>query len=100
MAKELFKRGIEPMKVFSSPRDTWVQSMVKAGLGFGFFPELSVTDPDVVVRELIEPEFRRTIYLSTMRGRPHSPAVGAFVREARAYRAASAAGLGQQSSVD
>ena len=99
VAKALYKRGIEPMKVFSSPRDAWVQGMVKAGLGFGFFPEFSVSDPDVVIRELVEPEFKRTIYLSTMRGRPHSPAVGAFVREARAYRAANTAGAGQQSPV-
>lgn len=99
VAKALFKRGIEPMKVFSSPRDTWVQGMVKAGLGFGFFPEFSVTNPDVVVRELVEPEFKRTIYLTTMRGRPHSAAVGAFVREARAYRAAKAVETGQQSPV-
>lgn len=95
VAKALFKLGIEPVKVFSSPRDTWVQGMVKAGLGFGFFPEFSVTDPDVVVRELVEPEFRRTIYLTTMPGRPHSPAVGAFVREARAYRATMGTGQAQ-----
>ena len=92
VAKALFKQGIEPLKVFSSPRDSWVQNMVKAGLGFGFFPEFAVTDPDIVVRPLVEPEFKRTIYLTTMRGRPHSPAVGAFVREARAYRAPTAIG--------
>lgn len=97
VAKELFRRGIEPLKVFSSPRDNWVQGMVKAGLGFGFFPEYSVTDPDVVVRELVEPDFKRTIYLTTVRGRPHSPAVGAFVKEARAYRAAAAEGQQQLS---
>ena len=87
VAKDLRSRGIEPIKVFSSPRDSWVQGMVKAGLGFGFFPEFAVTDPDVVVRRLVNPEYKRTIHLATVRGRPHSPAVGAFVREARAYRA-------------
>ena len=85
-------RGIEPVKVFSSPRDSWVQGMIRAGLGFGFFPEYAVTDPDVVVRPLVEPEYKRTINLTTVRGRPHSPAVGAFVREARAYCAALASG--------
>jgi DNA-binding transcriptional LysR family regulator len=93
VARDLHKRGIDPVRVFSSPRDSWVQNMIKAGLGFGFFPEFAVTDPDVVVRPLVEPAYKRTIYLTTMRGRPHSPAVGAFVREARAYRAA--AGIGQ-----
>lgn len=83
--KELRSRGIFLRKVFSSPRDDWVQGMIKAGLGVGFFPEFAVTDTDLVVRPLVEPSFSRTIYLTTVRGRPHSPAVGAFVQEARRY---------------
>jgi DNA-binding transcriptional LysR family regulator len=83
--KELNDRGVFLRQVFSSPRDDWVQGMIKAGLGLGFFPEFSVTDPDLVVRPLVEPSFHRTIYLATVRGRPHSPAVGAFVQEARRY---------------
>jgi len=82
---EFVSRGIILRQVFSSPRDDWVQGMIKAGLGLGFFPEFSVTDPDLVVRPLVEPSFTRTIYLATVRGRPHSPAVGAFVQEARRY---------------
>src|SRR3546814_16587028 len=35
--KELDRRGISLRKVFSSPRDDWVQGMVQAGLGYGFF---------------------------------------------------------------
>jgi DNA-binding transcriptional LysR family regulator len=84
--KELNDRGTILRQVFSSPRDDWVQGMIKAGLGLGFFPEFSVTDPDLVVRPLVNPSFNRTIYLTTVRGRPHSPAVGAFVQEARRYR--------------
>lgn len=83
--KALVERGVNLRQVFSSPRDDWVQGMIKAGLGLGFFPEFSVTDPELVVRPLIEPSFSRTIYLTTVRGRPHSPAVGAFVQEARRY---------------
>ncbi len=82
---ELHGRGIVMRQVFSSPRDDWVQGMIRAGLGLGFFPEFSVSDPELVVRPLIEPSFTRTIYLATVRGRPHSPAVGAFVQEARRY---------------
>jgi DNA-binding transcriptional LysR family regulator len=85
VARDFASRGVMPKKVFSSPRDEWVQKMIKTGLGFGFFPEHSVTDPELVVRPLIEPEYSRTVYLATMRGRPHSPAVGAFVREARRH---------------
>jgi DNA-binding transcriptional LysR family regulator len=82
---ELKRRGVFLRQVFSSPRDDWVQGMIKAGLGLGFFPEFSVTDPDLVVRPLVEPSFRRSIFLATVRGRPHSTAVGAFVQEARRY---------------
>jgi len=82
---DLNGRGIFMRKVFSSPRDDWVQGMIKAGLGIGFFPEFAVTDPDLVVRPLVEPSYSRSIYLATVRGRPHSPAVGAFVQEARRY---------------
>ena len=60
--------------------------MIKAGLGIGFFPELSVTDPGLVTRRLIDPEFVRTIMLVSVRGRPHSPAVGAFVQATRAFK--------------
>ena len=71
--------------VFSSERDDWVQAMIKAGMGFGFFPELCVSDPGLVTRRLVDPEFVRTITLVTVRGRPHSPAVGAFVRQAKSF---------------
>lgn len=57
--------------------------MVAAGLGFGFMPQYSIAErPDIVVRPLIEPEFWREVSLITVRGRPHSPAIGALVREA------------------
>jgi DNA-binding transcriptional LysR family regulator len=79
------RRGVTTRKVFSSPRDEWVQNMIKAGLGFGFFPEFAVTDPELVVRPLIDPGYSRTIFLATVRGRPHSPAIGAFVKAARGY---------------
>jgi DNA-binding transcriptional LysR family regulator len=82
---ELNSRGVFLRQVFSSPRDDWVQGMIRAGLGIGFFPEFAVTYPDLIVRPLVEPAFTRTVYLATVRGRPHSPAVGAFVQEARRY---------------
>jgi DNA-binding transcriptional LysR family regulator len=84
-SREFRARGVRTRKVFSSERDDWVQGMIKAGLGFGFFPELCVTDPGLVTRRLVDPEFVRTIMLVTVRGRPHSPAVGAFVRQARTF---------------
>jgi DNA-binding transcriptional LysR family regulator len=84
--RQLRDMGVTWKKVFSSERDDWVQGMIKAGLGIGFFPELSVTDPGLVTRRLVDPEFTRTIMLVTVRGRPHSPAVGAFVQQARGFK--------------
>jgi DNA-binding transcriptional LysR family regulator len=68
--------------VYRSERDDWILAMIAAGLGFGFMPEHSINHSGVVARPLIEQEFWREVNLVTVRGRPHSPAVGAFVREA------------------
>jgi DNA-binding transcriptional LysR family regulator len=86
IGQEFRRIGVRTRKVFSSERDDWVQGMIKAGLGFGLFPEFCMTDPALVMRRLIEPQFVRRVMLVTVRGRPHSPAVGAFVRQARAFR--------------
>lgn len=75
-------QGVECRTVYHSERDDWVMAMIRSGFGFGFMPQFSVTDPVVVARPLIEPDFWRTVCLCTVRGRPHSPAVGALVREA------------------
>jgi DNA-binding transcriptional LysR family regulator len=68
--------------VFRSERDDWVLAMIAAGMGFGFMPEQSAMHEGVVARPLVEPEFWREVSLVTVRGRPHSPAIGALVREA------------------
>jgi DNA-binding transcriptional LysR family regulator len=59
--------------------------MVLSGLGFTYIPEYAVTVPGLVTRPLVEPEVFRTVSLVTVRGRPHSPAVGACVRAAKGY---------------
>ena len=86
----LERAGAKTVIVFRSDRDDWVQSMVLAGLGFTFIPEYAVTMPELRVRPLVEPEITRTIQVATVRGRPHLPAVGAFVREVLAFPWATA----------
>lgn len=82
---ELYRqRGVEPIRPYRSERDDWILGMAAAGLGFSFIPEFSISMPGVQTRPLIDPEVVRTVSLATVRGRPHSPAVGAFVRTARA----------------
>jgi DNA-binding transcriptional LysR family regulator len=84
LARDIFARhGTKVERVYRSERDDWILAMVAAGLGFGFMPQYSISErPDIVVRPLVEPEFWREVGLVTVRGRPHSPAIGALVREA------------------
>jgi LysR family hydrogen peroxide-inducible transcriptional activator len=56
--------------------------MIASGFGFGFMPKACANHPMVVTRPLIEPECWRVVDLVTVRGRPHSPAVGALVSQA------------------
>ncbi len=80
------QQGVEVDCPYRSERDDWIQGMVLSGLGFGFMPEYAITAPGLVIRPMIEPEVTRTINLVTVRGRPHSPAVGALVREAMTFK--------------
>jgi DNA-binding transcriptional LysR family regulator len=82
---EFAKLGVTIKVVFKSERDDWVLGMIRSGMGWGFFPENFAFPPDVAVRPLMSPEFARTVSLVTVRGRPHSPAVGAFVKAARSF---------------
>jgi LysR family transcriptional regulator, hydrogen peroxide-inducible genes activator len=77
------EHGVNWKTVYRSDRDDWVLALVAAGLGFGFLPEHCISHPGVVARPLIDPEFWREVNLVTVRGRPHSPALGVLVREAR-----------------
>lgn len=81
-ADRLFsERSIDGPTVYQSERDDWILAMIATGMGYGFMPRSSAEYPGVVYRPLAEPEFWRTVNLVTVRGRRHSPAVGALVRE-------------------
>ena len=84
LSKNREQQGVNIRLAFSSERDEWVLGMVRAGLGFGFFPEFCTLPPEIVARPLANP-IERTVSLVTVRGRPHSPCVGAFVRAAKAH---------------
>jgi DNA-binding transcriptional LysR family regulator len=83
--QEFAKQGVSVRIVFRSERDDWVLGMIRSGMGWGFFPENFAFPTDVVVRPLVSPEFSRTVSLVTVRGRPFSPAVGAFVKAAKSF---------------
>jgi DNA-binding transcriptional LysR family regulator len=78
-------RGIVPNFPYESERDDWIQAMVAAGLGITAIPQFAVTNTDIVVKPLVDPELFRTIQLVTVRGRRHNPALGRFVVEAKRF---------------
>jgi LysR family transcriptional regulator, hydrogen peroxide-inducible genes activator len=80
------EHGLTCDTAYRSERDDWILAVVASGLGFGFMPESCVNHPRVIGRPMIEPEFWREVSLVTVRGRPHSPGVGALVREAMRAR--------------
>lgn len=84
--KVLTDLGIEVRPLYRSDREDWVLAMILAGLGWGFTPQCGVSLPGIEARRLVQPTISRTVYVATVRGRPHSPAVGAFVREAVNWR--------------
>jgi DNA-binding transcriptional LysR family regulator len=88
VARDVFGRNRTKVeRVYRSERDDWILAMVAASLGFAFMPRYSIPERgDIVVRPLVEPEFWREVSLVTVRGRPHSPAIGALVREAMGTR--------------
>lgn len=91
--QEFARHGVSVRVVFRSERDDWVLGMIRSGMGWGFFPESYAFPNDVAVRPIVEPDFARTVSLVTVRGRPHSPAVGAFVKAARAFSWSNATAL-------
>jgi len=78
----LAEKGVTCSPTYWSERDDWTLAMVAAGLGFAFMPANAVKHPDVIGVPLVEPEFWRRVNLVTVRGRKHSPGIGALVREA------------------
>jgi LysR family transcriptional regulator, hydrogen peroxide-inducible genes activator len=78
--------GVTGETVYRSDRDDWVLAMAAAGLGYAFMPRHLVTHPGVVALPLVEPEFWREVSLVTVRGRAHSPAVGALIAVAMRTR--------------
>jgi LysR family transcriptional regulator, hydrogen peroxide-inducible genes activator len=77
------KLGVNGETIYRSDRDDWVLAMAAAGLGYAFVPShVARRARGLVSLPLIEPEFWREVSLITVRGRPHSPPVGALVQMA------------------
>jgi LysR family hydrogen peroxide-inducible transcriptional activator len=81
-ARSLDEHHSHPHTVYRSDRDDWILAMAAAGAGYAFMPERTAIDGQLIAKPLVDPEIWREVSLATVRGRPHSPAVGALVREA------------------
>jgi DNA-binding transcriptional LysR family regulator len=79
---DVFGVALVGTPAYWSDRDDWTLAMVAAGLGFALLPANSAKHPGIVALPIIEPEFWRQVKVS-VRGHPHSPAVGALVRSKR-----------------
>src|SRR5262249_22098381 len=77
---EFSAQGVDGRTVYRSDRDDWVLAMAAAGLGYAFMPRHLAAHPAIVALPLTAPEFWREVGLVTVRGRPHSPAVGALIQ--------------------
>ena len=75
------QKGITGPTICRSERDDWVLGMVTSGLGYAFMPMECAAHPSVTVRRIEGMPIIRSINLVTVRGRKHSPGVGAFVRQ-------------------
>jgi LysR family transcriptional regulator, hydrogen peroxide-inducible genes activator len=78
------EQGFDDETICRSERDDWIVEMAAAGFGYACMPGSSIHHAGVVARPLVDPEIWRKIHLVTVRGRPHSPAVGALVQEVMA----------------
>jgi DNA-binding transcriptional LysR family regulator len=78
----LSEKGVTCTPTYWSERDDWTLAMVAAGLGFAFMPASAIKHPGVIGIPVVDPEFWRLVNLVTVRGRKHSPGIGALVREA------------------
>jgi DNA-binding transcriptional LysR family regulator len=71
---------------FRREPEDWILTMVAAGMGVCFLPELSNTIPGVISRHVVDPEVAREVSLVTVAGRRWSSPVAAFVRAVKQYR--------------
>jgi DNA-binding transcriptional LysR family regulator len=79
-------QNVKCKAAYWSDRDDWTLAMVAAGVGWAFMPANSVKHPGVAGIPLTEPEFWREVNLVSVRGREHTPPVGAFLREAMKHK--------------
>jgi DNA-binding transcriptional LysR family regulator len=84
--------GLTPRPRHRCASEEQIRQMVAAGLGIALGGQHRAPCPGIVARPLTDPEAGRNIVLAAVAGRPHSPALAAFLKlmRARDWQAAAA----------
>ena len=82
---EIFPSPTQTHSVLRTDRDDWALEAISAGLGFGVMAETQARRAHIASKPLEDERFVSSIDAITVRGRQHSPAFGAFIRDARKF---------------
>jgi DNA-binding transcriptional LysR family regulator len=81
----LSERNVEVSVPYRSEREDWIQNMVMKGMGICLIPEYSISVTGLHCSPLTDPELTRKVEMVTVAGHQRSPAVQAFVSEAKKH---------------
>lgn len=82
---EMFSAIGSTQSVLRTDRDDWALEAISAGLGYGVMAQTLGRHHDLVSLSLEDPRFESSVDAITVRGRQHSPAFGALVRDVRRF---------------
>jgi len=83
--REFAAQGVTCETAYTSNRDDWIHAMVASGVGFGFVPQHSIQPDAVAALPLVDPEFWRDIYITTVSDRSQHAAVNDLLQLARRF---------------
>ncbi|MFK7740112.1 MAG: LysR family transcriptional regulator [Planctomycetota bacterium] len=72
------QQNVQLYAAYRTNREAWIECLVRAGLGFAFLPEHSVSSADTTKRPLVAPTVSRRVALMRFADRPMEPAGDAF----------------------
>jgi DNA-binding transcriptional LysR family regulator len=84
--KECRDRDVRLYASYRTSREDWIQTMVRAGLGFAFMPEHSILTGETINRTLTDPKLERTISMVRWVDRPLSAVLELFWKTMKAQR--------------
>ena len=82
---EKFPSPTQTHSVLRTDRDDWALEAISAGLGFGVMTEAQARRAHLTLKPMEDARFVSSVDAIIVRGRQHSPAFGAFVRDARKF---------------